>query len=109
MGKRASMGLFPDIREVRLQPRHRTAKGPSADDQVKTWMGLMAEWDALSRELETARKMKIGPAEADVLARMQAVKERIDTFLGNAARERRPIKGPIVMGTFTPSSGEESD
>lgn len=92
-----------------MQPKHRTAKRPSADEQVKTWMSLMAEWDALSRELEAARTVKIGRAEAAVLARMQTVKERIDAFLGRAAQERHPVKGPIVMGTFTPSSGEEID
>jgi hypothetical protein len=111
-----------------LQPKEQTAKAPSADP-VREWMELMREWDALSAQLAGARAATAAgeaspdDAEAAVFAKMVALKQRIGAFLGEAARQRPSVSGPLVMGTLisptdkqsaarrhaAPPSGEETD
>ena len=106
--------------EALLQPEEQIAKTPSVD-QVKGWVELMTEWDRLCAELTQAQAARQGsetlPGASDValieaetvaLARMQALKDRIDTFLGDAAKQRQPVKGALVMGTLLTSSGSRS-
>lgn len=85
-------------------------------------MELMNEWDALDAELVRVRAEKASDgalpkgrnaqpsdAEAALLTRMQALKQRIDAFLGKAARERQPVSGPLVMGTLVSAASTPAD
>lgn len=77
-------------------------------------MELMGEWDALSAELVDVRAAKATggdlalASEAAVVAKVQALEKRINTFLGKAARQRQPINGPLVMGTLVSPTDKQS-
>ncbi|MCY1244502.1 hypothetical protein D9M72_575780 [compost metagenome] len=39
-------------------------------------------------------------AEAALVAKGQALKEEIDAVLGQAASQRQPVNGPLIVGTL---------
>ncbi|MEI3854590.1 MULTISPECIES: hypothetical protein [unclassified Ensifer] len=99
-----------------MQPEEQIAKAPSTDP-VKRWMELMAEWEALTAELRDARraveqspaadKSALMEAEAALLAKARGLKEQIDGVLADAASQRQPVNGPLVVGTLiTPNKGK---
>lgn len=94
-----------------MQPEEQTAKAPSTDP-VKHWVKLMAEWDALAADLaEVRRAIESSPdkdntalieTEAALIAKGHSLKEQIDAVLGEAASQRQPINGPLIVGTLIP-------
>ncbi|MEI2298793.1 hypothetical protein [Ensifer sp. MJa1] len=98
-----------------MQPEEQIAKAPSTDP-VKRWADLMAEWDTLTAELGEARRaIEQSPApdaalvetEAALIARSRLLKDEIDVVLAEAASQRQPVNGPLIVGTLiTPNKGK---
>ncbi|WDZ80775.1 hypothetical protein PWG15_23735 (plasmid) [Ensifer adhaerens] len=99
-----------------MQSEEHIAKAASTDP-VKRWMKLMAEWNALTAELKEVRRAiatstdedhaALIRAEAALVTRGQSLKEEIDAALGEAASQRQPVNGPLIVGTLiSPSKGD---
>lgn len=92
-----------------MQSEEHIAKAP-ATDPVKRWMKLMEEWNALIADLRELRhsiattasadNATLIEAEAALVAKGQALKEEIDAVLGQAASQRQPVNGPLIVGTL---------
>jgi hypothetical protein len=100
-----------------MQSEEHIAKAPTTDP-VKRWMKLMGEWNALIADLRELRhsiattasadNATLIQAEAALLAKGQALKEEIDAVLSDAASQRQPVNGPLIVGTLIPTpKGEQ--
>ncbi len=99
-----------------MQSEEHIAKSP-ATDPVKRWMKLMEEWNAMIADLRELRRSiatnasadsaTLIQAEAALVAKGQALKEEIDAVLGEAASQRQPVNGPLIVGTLIPTPKRE--
>ncbi len=94
-----------------MQSEEHTAKVPKTDP-VQRWMKLMTEWNALTAQVKEVRraiatsvgeKSELIQTEAALVAKGHALKEEIDAVLAEAASQRQPITGPLIVGTLIPS------